>query len=184
MEDSLRWDCKIPLITNTILIRDSAFVFGGAILLLSSVLFLLTWDYNMFYLFFIVGAAVFVLALVIMLVLQVALGGLDTTFYINTRGVGYNAGKSTKALDRLTLLGAASLGSMAGAGAGSMAVSEESNFLPWGDVRHITVHSRQRLITLRTKYLIFPVPLYCTPDNFNRVLGLVEKYAHACVKMR
>ena len=90
-------------------------------------------DWEIMTLFLIVGAALAVLMLIIMLVLQVATGGgLETEFFISNEGVAHKAGSTTRALNRISTGGSAALGSTAGSGAGLIAVSQENNVLLWG----------------------------------------------------
>lgn len=113
-----------------------------------------------------------------MIVLQIVeRGGLPYNFIINEKGVAYQAGSAVKKLDRAATIGSAALGSLGGTGAGAIAIAQESNNLSWKEIRYAKVNSRNRAIIFRTKYLIFPVPLYCTSDNFTQVLELVQKYA-------
>ena len=128
-------------------------------------------------LFLIVGAALAVLMLIIMLVLQVATGGgLETEFFIGNGGVAHKAGTTTRVHNRISTGGSAAVGSAAGSGAGLIAVSQENNVLLWGDVRYIAVYLRVLSVVIRSKWLINPVVLYCTKDNFPVVLSLVKKY--------
>jgi len=174
----LSWSYRIPLITNTILVWDVILVVGGICLVLGGILSLATGQIVMLYMFLGIGGGLMLLFFIIMIVLQIVLrGGFDYTFMINQKGVAYGAGKAVKKLDRASTLGSAALGSLGGAGAGAIAISQESNHLSWKEIRYAKVNRRNRAIIFRTKYLIFPVPLYCTPENFTTVLELVQKYA-------
>jgi len=68
-------------------------------------------------------------------------------------------------------------GSVSGAGAGLIAISQEFNVLPWADVRYVSVFRSVRSVVFRTQYLIGPVVLYCTEENFPLVLAMVRRYA-------
>ena len=126
-------------------------------------------------LFLIIGAGLSVLFLIIMLVLQIVTGGgLDTEFFISDEGVAHKAGGTTRALDRVSAVGSAVLGSLSGTGAGLLAMSQENNVLVWEDVRYVSVYRSVRSMVFRSKYLISPVVLYCTEENFPVVLALVK----------
>jgi len=175
--DILVWSRKIPLITNTILIRDTFLAFMGAMFLVTTILFLLTGDFSLYFMFLIISLGIFVLCLIIMLVLQVVTGGgLETQFGIGPGGVSHHAGRTTRALDRGSTAGSVVLGSMGGTGAGLIAMSQEDNMLAWEDVRYVRVYTRLRFIELRSKYLISPVVLYCTEENFPVVLDMVKQH--------
>jgi hypothetical protein len=174
----LTWNRRVPLITNTLLTQDIVLVFGVAVLVVGGLAALISQQIVVLYIFVAIGAGLVILGLVIMLVLQVVLrGGFDTNFRINNKGVEYEAGKTAKKLDRASTVGSAILGSLTGTGAGLIAVSRESGNLHWKDVRYIKVHQRQRAIVFRSKYLIMPLALFCTPENFGEVVELVKKYA-------
>ena len=66
---------------------------------------------------------------------------------------------------------------MGGTGAGLLAMSQEFNTLEWTDVRYITVFPRVRSVVFRSRYLISPVVLYCTEENFPAVLAMAKKNA-------
>jgi hypothetical protein len=115
-----------------------------------------------------------------MLVLQVVTGGgLATTFFISNEGVAHRAGGTTKNLDTAATVGSVLAGSMAGTGAGLLAMSQECNTLAWSEVRYISVFRSVRSVVFRSPYLISPVVLYCTEENFDAVLAMVRKYAPA-----
>lgn len=175
----LTWHKKIPLITNPYLVLQCIALPILAPLPIALILVAVTGgDWEIMILFLIVGAALAVLMLVIMLCLQVATGGgLETEFFISNEGAAHKAGTTTRALNSISLGGSAALGSTAGSGAGLIAVSQENNVLLWSDVRYIAVYPRVLSVVLRPKWLINPVVLYCTKDNFPAVLSLVKKYA-------
>jgi hypothetical protein len=175
--DALSWHRKIPLITNPWLVLQGIVIpfFSGV--LLGCILSLLSGE-DMFVFFLLIGTALSVLFLVIMLVLQLMTGGgLETEFFIGSRGVAHRAGRTTQAIDRMTTAGLVLGGSVSGAGAGLIAISQEFNVLPWDDVRYVSVFRSVRSVVFRTQYLIGPVVLYCTEENFPLVLAMVRRYA-------
>jgi hypothetical protein len=132
----------------------------------------------MLLLFLAIALGLAVLMLIIMAVLQLVTGGgLETEFFIGSQGVGHNAGKTTRTLDRASAAGSVVLGSMPGTGAGLIAMSQECNILSWEDVRYIAVYPLVRSLVFRSRYLVSPVVLYCTEENFAAVQSLVKKYA-------
>ena len=174
------WNRKIPLITNPYLVLQCIITPLGIAIVIGGFLSLLVWQGELLILFLILGAGLSVLMLIILLVLQIVMGGgLDTEFFVSSEGVAYSAGSTTRALDRVSAGGAAVLGSMSGTGAGLLAMSQENNLLSWEDVRYISVYPRVRSMVFRSKYLIGPVVLYCTEENFPHVLTMVKRYAPA-----
>ncbi|MFA4862056.1 hypothetical protein [Methanoregula sp.] len=176
--EGLTWSRKIPLITNPYLVLQCTgipFLIG---IVFGSIFSLGTGSWEMLLLFLVLALFLAVLMLVIMAVLQlVTRGGLETEFFISSGGVAHNAGRTTQKLDRVSTAGSVVLGSMSGTGAGLIAMSQECNVLPWEDVRYISVYPRVRSLVFRSKYLISPVVLYCTEENFPAVRALAKKYA-------
>lgn len=137
-------------------------------------------EWDMLTLFLIIGAGLSVLFLIILFGLQfVTGGGLEMEFFISNECVAHKAGRTTRVLDRVSTSGSVVLGSMSGTGTGLLAMSQENNTLAWEDVRYISVYRSVRSIVFRLKYLISPVALYCTDENFPEILAMVKKYAPA-----
>ena len=180
------WSKKIPLITNPYLVLQCIFIPFGIGIVCGIFFSLITGgEWAMLTLFLILGAGLSVLMLIIMLVLQIVTGGgLETEFFISNEGVAHNAGSTTKTLNRVSAGGSAVLGSMSGSGAGLLAMSQENNMLAWEEVRYVSVYRSVRSIVFRSKYLISPVVLYCTDQNFSEILAMVKKYAPAIATTR
>ena len=56
-------------------------------------------------------------------------------------------------------------------------MSQENTLLRWEDVRYISVYRSMRSMVFRSKFLISPVVLYCSEENFPAILAMVKKYA-------
>ena len=172
------WSRKIPLITNPWLVLQCIFIPSGIAIVMGSFLSIITGEWALLTLFLIIGAGLSVLMLLIMLVLQLVTGGgLDTEFFISNEGVAHQAGSTTRALNRASTGGSAVLGSLSATGAGLLAMSQENTLLRWEDVRYISVYPSMRSMVFRSKYLISPVVLYCSEENFPAILAMVKKYA-------
>jgi hypothetical protein len=174
----LNWNRKIPLITNPYLVLQCILIPLGIAIVIGGFLSLVTGSGEMLVLFLIISAGLSMLMLLIMLVLQLVTGGgLDTEFFISDEGVAHKAGSSTRALNRASTGGSVVLGSLSGTGAGLLAMSQENSLLRWEDVRYISVYHSMRSMVFRPRYLISPVVLYCTEENFPAILVMVRKYA-------
>jgi hypothetical protein len=181
----LTWERKIPLITNPYLVLQGIGIPLGIGVVLGVVFWLITGASEMLLMFTIIGAFLSVLFLLVMLVLQIVTGGgLAATFFISSEGVAHKAGSTTTALDTAATIGSALGGSLGGTGAGLIALSQEYNTLEWSDVRYISVYRSVRSIVFRSRYLISPVVLYCTDENFEAVLALVRQYAPPAASRR
>lgn len=178
--EGLTWTRKIPLITNPYLVLQCTgipFLIG---IFFGGLFSLITGELGMLFLFLVIALGLAVLMLVIMAVLQlVTRGGLETEFFISRDGVAHHAGRTTQNLDRMSTAGSVVLGSMSGTGAGLIAMSQEFNILPWNEVRYISVYPLMRSLVFRSKYLINPVVLYCTEENFPTVCARTKEYAPA-----
>lgn len=175
----LNWKRKIPLITNPYLVLQCIFIPLGIGIVMGGFLSIITGgEWDLLLMFLIISTGLSLLMLLIMLVLQLATGGgLETEFFISDEGVAHKAGNTTRALDRVSTGGSVVLGSMSGTGAGLLAMSQENNVLIWKDVRYVSVYRSVLSMVFRSKYLISPVVLYCTEENFPVVLAMVKKYA-------
>lgn len=176
----LLWNRKIPLITNPYLVLQCLLIPTGIGVLIGIFIAVIAEDLWVITGFTLLGLALGILFLLIMLVLQLLTGGgLETEFFISDRGVAHSAGKTTRALNRVSAGGSAVLGSAGGTGAGLIAMSQEENMLRWKDVRYIAVYPRTKSMVFRSRYLISPVVLYCTDENFDAVRAMAKRYAPA-----
>jgi len=175
----LNWNRKIPLITNPYLVLQCIFIPLGIAIVMGGFLSIITGgEWDLLLMFLIISAGLSVLMLLVMLVLQLVTGGgLETEFFISDEGVAHKAGNTTRVLDRASAGGSVVFGSVSGTGAGLLAMSQENNVLLWNDVRYVSVYRSVLSIVFRSKYLISPVVLYCTEENFPFVLAMVKKYA-------
>jgi hypothetical protein len=176
----LTWERKIPLITNPFLVLQGIAIPLGIGVVLGLMFWLITGAQEMLLMFVVLGGFLALVFLLVMLVLQIVTGGgLLTTFYIGSEGVAHRAGRTTGALNRAATAGSVLAGSPGGTGAGLLAMSQEYNILEWNTVRYISVYPSVRSLVFRSPLLISPVVLYCTEENFSRVLAMVRKYAPA-----
>jgi hypothetical protein len=177
-EVSLTWDRKIPLITNPYLVLQCIIIPVGIGLIAGIFFSLLLGSSDLLFGFLIIGGALAILMLLVCLVLQLLTGGgLATTFFISSEGIAHKAGGTTKNLDTAATVGSVLMGSVSGTGAGLLAMSQEFNTLEWKDVRYISVYPGVRSLVFRQPWLISPVVLYCTEENFGQVLSMVRTYA-------
>jgi len=183
-ENAVAWSRVVPLITNSVVVKDLFLVLFIPAVLAGVLFTLILGDAMMLLLFLAIAAGIFILGLVIMTVLQLgAHGGLTTFFYISDEGVAYKAGKGTEILNRVSTVGSLAMGSAAGTGAGLLAISEEANALFWENIRYITIRTGLKMIVFRSPYLISPIALYCTEENFMVVVEMIRKYAPVSAKI-
>jgi hypothetical protein len=178
--EGLLWTTKAPVISSRPVVTQLIMVFVIACLIVLAFIFILDIDAGLAAAPYILGIMVFfiVLGLIIAAAIQFfTKGGLLTEFAATPEGIGYRAGKGSKAINRATLAGTAVGGSLAGAGGSLINISREMDFMRWDEVRNITVYPRERPLVFYRRALIFPFALYCTPENFEQVKTLARKYA-------
>ncbi len=174
----LTWERKIPLITNPYLVLQSIAIPLGIGIFFGAFFWLITGAQEMMVLFVVLGGFLALVFLLVMFVLQVVTGGgLLTMFFISSEGVAHRAGSVTAGLDGAATAGSILAGSLGGTGAGLLAKSQEHNILAWDEIRYISVHPPVRSLVFRSRWLISPVVLYCTEENFPRVLAMVREHA-------
>ena len=174
----LVWERKIPLITNPYLVLQCLVIPIGIGIFLGLLFQVITGESMMVTMFMLIGGVLAIIFILVLFFLQITTGGgLLTTFFISSEGVAHKAGRTIRNPDRAATAGSILLGSMGGTGAGLIAMSQEFNTLRWKDVRYVSVYRSVRSVVLRSQYLISPVVLYCTEENFETVLTMVKKYA-------
>jgi hypothetical protein len=179
-EEGLFWTAKSQVITSRPVVTQIIMAFGLACLIVLAFLFIIDVDAGLTAAPYILGIMIgfIVLGLIIAAAIQFfTKGGPDTDFAVTKDGIGYRAGKASKAINRATLAGTAIGGSLAGAGGSMINISREMDFMSWKEMRSITVYPRERSLLFYRKVLLFPFALYCTPENFETVKGLIRKYA-------
>lgn len=184
--DALLWTTKAPVISSRPVVTQLVIAFGSGFLFVMAFLFILDVESAVILAPYVIATAGFiiVLGLIIAAAMQFfTKGGMTTDFAVTPEGIGYRAGKESKAINRATLAGTAIGGSLAGAGGSMINISREMDFMSWAEVKSITVYPRERSLVFYRRALIFPFALYCTPENFEQVKALARKYAlHARYK--
>ena len=102
-------------------------------------------------------------------------GGLRTVFALTTRGARSVAGKAAQGIS----YGATAVGVLVRspmlAGAGLLAVSEQSLFIEYECVKTVKFNRRRQIIVIRKRRLSKPVALYCTDEVFERALAVLRE---------
>lgn len=124
------------------------------------------------------GAGLFALFMVIFVLVGAAIdlfGGFHTTFALTTHGVRSIAGKGAGRAADAAFWGGVLMGSMAGAGAGLLAKSEQNVFIPYGEVTKVKVRAGRRYIVVKGGFMQKPIGLYCTPENFAHAEAILRQ---------
>lgn len=174
---SLAWSARMPVVTSPVVVKQLVFALGAGALFVA-VLMMVLGSYDA--LPWVVGIflGLVALALVIGAAIQFfTKGGPMGEFAITSEGIGYRAGKESRTLNRVTLVGSAVGGSLAGSGGSLINISREMESMSWDEVHSVTIDRRDHSILLYRRTLIRPIVLYCTGENFDEAVALVERYA-------
>ena len=181
----LVWENKVRFI-DMVILRGMVLLITvslGVLFLILLITFLLTGNdlmdvlSGLGLLLLIAGGIMAILMVVSVVILHMATGGgYDATFVVSPDGVGFFGGTAMKKVNTgLLVLGALSRSPQA-LGASLINYGSEENRIRWEDVRSVKVHPDERYILVRPRWLVYPLPLYCTDGNFGVVLDLIRKY--------
>jgi len=178
--EELVWSGKMPIATSTIVMKQLILVFLAGIGFVA--LLILVIDPGAFLAILPPLGGILLLFIALAVLISVVLqawtrGGLDADFAITRKGIGYRAGKTSRDINTATLAGSVLGGSLPGTGGSLINISREMDFMEWKEIRSVTVYERERGLVFTRKALIFPLALWCTPENFATVLDLVRRYA-------
>lgn len=183
--DAITWRYDIPLLTNRFMLWD----FGKVIVISVAVMALLVIVMGLLTR----GEAVFlpwrILALVtgimagLFAVATLILGNrMEARFTVSAKGVGYEAGLRERRVNRTVFWLGLLARSPTTAGAGALAASRESEFIPWASVRTLRVHRGPRVVVLKNSWRVV-MRMYCPPELFERVVAACEAH-HRAAKPR
>lgn len=176
--DPLQFDVAIPLVTNPWIWVDTAKALGVAYAALLALMFWILrdepWD-DVWPAWRVVTLCVLgVLVLLLVASLVVFRNRIVARFTLDERGATYESGRATARV--ATTVGLLSLNPLVAA-SGLLADSQSALFLPWRDVRKVTVFPAWKVITLSNRWR--PVlRLYCVDGpTFERARAVVESHA-------
>jgi hypothetical protein len=182
--DCLEWTIAFPLLTNRFFLYDMAkmlfwtfAIFDGMMLALFS--FQRNMDAAVPFLS-ISGLILLGFVIVIVGITILVFGNrFPTRFVVNLDGVSY-ASRSGRAgtLNRAAIIIGLLARRPGAAGAGLLAVSQESGSILWEDIHRIREYPSLRVISLMNSWRVV-VRVYCTPENYSRVAESVRSRAAA-----
>jgi hypothetical protein len=179
-EDPIVWEVDIPLLTNSLILKAWAKALGAtylAVMILMAVLFISTHQtkslLTLAWIFAAVCGAIFVAGLLIMLV--VFGNRYRARFAVTEKGIHYESlDRRASRLARAGALLGAAAGSPQTAGAGLLAMSQESMSLSWKGAFNAVYASRQRTIRLRNRWRDL-LHVTCSPENYEAVCERIER---------
>jgi hypothetical protein len=103
-------------------------------------------------------------------------GGYEATFAVTDEGVGFFGGEKMKKVNEALVIGSLLTASPGPAGAALVNYGSDRNFIAWKDIRSVKLLEKDRYILIRPRWLVNPIPLYCTEQNYPQVLALIRLY--------
>lgn len=185
----ISWTGKVSMVHNPQVYR----VYFHILVISGIIGFLLSaymGNFTIFLLLTIISIAIIILFILASILMEwVTGGGPAIQGFVNEEGVAHQAGEGTGTMNRGSLI-AGLLAVLGGAGSGwtllgggILSSSQENNAISWNQVNSVHVYPRQRIVFLRDATYINGVVLYCTEENFERVLAVIQKKIPAHVKI-
>jgi hypothetical protein len=119
----------------------------------------------------------FLLIFVVIGVVVDCFGGFRVSFRLTDAGVWSFSGKGARNVANTATMIGSLAGSAATLGAGLAARAEISVFIPWKEVRKVRTREGSRYILILGEFGTKPINLYCSPDNRQEVLRVVQEKA-------
>ena len=170
-----KWDHSIKMLFNATLWKTFFAIFGIPITLLGLFLKFAVKVPNVF----LPMAGIFAFFFVIWIIAGVIIdlmGGFFAQYVITSRGIYFASGKKERAIANAATVVGVLAGSLGATGAGMLARSEQDASLEWSKVKKVKISTGSRYIFIREGFGSKPLGLYCTKDNFEKVLGLVRSH--------
>lgn len=175
MTDAVEWRVEVPLLNNSYMVMDILFVILGSAGGLGVVLFLVMGGGAILAILEILVLAVGALIVLAFLVIGVIfLNRMELVFKVDGEGVRCDLGEYAGNLNRLAWMIGSISQRVNPMGASLIAMSRESTFVPWSDIKKAVLDGRKRVISVSSaRRLILRV--YCTPENYDDVAEAVEE---------
>jgi len=181
---ALEWEIAFPLLTNRFFLYDMVKLFFWTFLIFNGIMmtiFLIQREFD---------ALVPMLELSVVIVLGLALltvpitaiifrNRFPTRFAVRPDGAFYKSlsGRAST-LNRAAIVVGILAGKPGAAGAGLLAASQETGGIAWQDVRKVHEYPAQCVISLMNSWRVV-LRLYCSPEDYPRVIELVHTYTAA-----
>ena len=175
MSDGLEWRVDVPFLTNSHMVMDLLFVIIGSAVGLGVILFLIMGGEDLFAILEILVLAAGALIVLTFLVIGVVfLNSVELVFKIDAEGVRCDLGEYASNLNRLAWMVGSISHRVNPVGSSFIAMSRESTFTPWGDIRKAVFDGKKRVISLSSARRLL-LRVYCTPQNYDNVAEAVEE---------
>ena len=175
MSEGLEWRVDVPFLTNSHMVMDLLFVIIGSAVGLGVILFLIMGGEDLFAILEILVLAAGALIVLTFLVIGVVfLNSVELVFKVDAEGVRCDLGEYASNLNRLAWMIGSISHRVNPVGSSLIAMSRESAFVPWGDVRKAVFDGKKRVINVSSARRLL-LRVYCTPENYDNVIGAFEE---------
>jgi hypothetical protein len=176
------WAVEMPLLTNRFFLYDGLKMFlwvAAIISLMIPVVFAVTGSLKhvmqLLTMFAWILAGLFYLFVLITWI--VFRNRYPIGFRVDSQGVRWvSLSRRARLANRAAVIVGAATGSLTGAGAGLLAMSQESGQLAWDKLRKVKKYPEERVVTLMNSWRVV-IRLYCTPENYEYVVQLVDSFS-------
>jgi hypothetical protein len=175
----MAWAAEMPLLTGRFFLYDFAKLFvilavavSGLVLVISAASGSMDGFLPLLEMFgCVIAGIIYLFALVTWLIFR---NRFPVGFRIDGNGVAwYSLSRTGKVGNRLAIVAGLMGGNLGAAGAGILAVTQESGRLEWSEIRRIKPHPEDCVISLMNSWRVV-TRLYCTPENYQEALSLLD----------
>jgi hypothetical protein len=176
-EEELRWEIKIPLFKNMIILKELGLALGIPFGILI-IMLLIASEGDLFvdgiaYPLIFIGIFFIAAFLFIMLIYG---GKYDAGYVINSKGIlNYTQekqAKRNKIINALLVLTGIFSGRPSAAGAGILAQSRQAVFVKWKRIKRVKIYSKSKSIIVKGGFTE-RIALFCNDDNFELVRDII-----------
>lgn len=177
--DALTWETDVPLVTNSLVLKQLAVVAGGSGLFMALMLSFIsatTGEFDAIPTMLLISLlAAAGLGMFLFLIAVILFGNrMRVRFTVDDAGARWESvDKRAKAGNRLAMAAGVLGGSPQTAGAGVLAASRENEFIRWDQVSSVAYDARQRMIVLRNSWRSVGM-LICPSEMCDQVLSFVN----------
>ncbi len=179
------WDALMPLLTNRFFLYDGGklLAWTGAIMAaLMAAMFAATGNSfeTLLKVYAVLALVLAGFGLLFLLIAWLFFGGrYGARFRVGPQGIAWETlSRRARLGNRAAIVAGALAASASTAGAGLLAVSEESGLITWDEIGRVRKYRDLRVLTIMNGWRVV-VRLYCTPENYGYVEQLVDYYLRA-----
>ncbi|HDP95509.1 MAG TPA: hypothetical protein ENN40_09145 [Candidatus Aminicenantes bacterium] len=183
MEKTISWESRVGLLTNPLVLKQTALTVIGAGLIMAFLLsFIMAVTGEFSSILPLLGASVLVaagLGLLAAFIMLVFMGNrVRVRFTVSKDGILWQTvDKRVLGTNRLAVIAGVLGGSMQTAGAGALATSREKEFVAWNEIATMETNPKHLQIVLRNSWR--PVMMVvCLPENFQMVVDYATQRIH------